>query len=204
MHDWIASRADWRKVRGEMHPMIACTLEAQGRGVKLDDMPLSTQWPLPNVWLGVSVETQETAYERVDHLIHTPAALRFISYEPALGPLHLNGWLYAGARPGPIGWVIAGGETGQGARPAHPDWFADLRDECVEAKVPFFFNQWGQWSPRSADRDAAWYARLRGRQGRKLQARMWSAGFPMYAYGREVSGRSLGDRDWSEFPCPPS
>lgn len=98
-------------------------------------------WPLPlsNVWLGVSVESP-LYYGRIRHLQRTPAALRFLSCEPllhALPNLPLAG----------IGWVIAGGESGPGARPCHPDWVRDIRDQCARAGIPFLFKQWGAWRP---------------------------------------------------------
>ena len=99
-------------------------------------------WPLPNVWLGVSVEDQVTADVRLPYLRATPSALRFISSEPLIGPVHLD--LAA------IDWVIVGGESGPRARPMHPDWVRKIRDQCAEAAVPFHFKQWGEWVPRRA------------------------------------------------------
>ena len=133
--------------------------------------------PLRNVWLGVSVEDQATANERIPILLDTPAAIRFISAEPLLGPLDLtslnlgtrrcqihpdtcnalNGEREAGhgeyegifdLSVGTIlDWVIVGGESGPNARPMHPDWARALRDQCAAASVPFFFKQWGDWLP---------------------------------------------------------
>jgi len=123
-------------------------------------------WPLPNVWLGVSAEDQNRADERIPDLLATPAAIRFLSAEPLLGPINLRsidvsgdeeilplgaGWLDR-LEPGEIeharlDQVIVGGESGQGARPMHPDWARSLRDQCVQADVPFFFKQWGSWLP---------------------------------------------------------
>ncbi|MCG3208646.1 MAG: hypothetical protein FOGNACKC_02258 [Anaerolineae bacterium] len=112
---------------------------------------------LPNVWLGVSVENQAAADERIPHLLRTPAAIRFLSCEPLLGPVDLEQWLMptnwalvngeAEAELGEpeIDWVITGGESGPGARPMHPDWARSLRDQCVEAGIPFFFKQFGEW-----------------------------------------------------------
>lgn len=102
---------------------------------QVHDAVLTGPWPLPSVWLGTSVESDEHT-GRVDHLRNTPAAVRFISAEPLLGPLpslDLTG----------ISWLIAGGESGPGARPMHPDWVRDLRDRCAEAGVAFFFKQTG-------------------------------------------------------------
>jgi protein gp37 len=101
-------------------------------------------WPLPNVWLGVSVEDQKWADVRVPALLDTPAAVRFLSCEPLLGPVWLKAFWLQPTFPGPrINWVIVGGESGPGARPMHADWARSLRDRCVAAGVPFFFKQTG-------------------------------------------------------------
>lgn len=114
-------------------------------------------WPLPNVWLGVSTERQQEADERIPHLLQTPAAVRFISAEPLLGPVDLTNldcggdtrWNSLGGRgrQGGLDWVIAGGESGKDARPMHPDHARSLRDQCAAAGVPFFFKQWGEFCP---------------------------------------------------------
>ena len=116
-------------------------------------------WPLPNVWLGVSVEDQVRAEELVPELLATPAAVRFLSCEPVLGPLDLWAFftsdlrdkslaaLKSGRMPG-VDWVIAGGESGPDARPMHPGWARSLRDQCAAAGVPYFFKQHGEWAPR--------------------------------------------------------
>ena len=131
------------------------------------DMPddiLLKQWPLPNVWLGVSIEDQATADERIPHLLNTPAAIRFLSCEPLLGPVDLKPrakkdlCLHCGQGPDArhedhpyrtdgIDWVIVGGESGPSARPMHPAWIRQLRDQCQIADVSFFFKQWGEWLP---------------------------------------------------------
>jgi protein gp37 len=107
------------------------------------------EWPLTNVWLGTSVEDQATADERIPHLLRCPAPVRFVSYEPALGPVTFadacNDWL--NDEGDSLDWIIAGGESGPKARPAHPDWFRSVRDQCAAACVPFFFKQWGEWAP---------------------------------------------------------
>jgi len=112
-------------------------------------------WPLSNVHLGVSVENQAAADERIPLLLQTPAAVRFISAEPLLGPVEFSDVTYrsdcirALGKPAMKGldWVICGGESGPGARPMHPDWARGLRDQCKDAGVPFFFKQWGEWVP---------------------------------------------------------
>lgn len=104
-------------------------------------MPLMLNHPLPNLWLGVTVCNRDELW-KLDVLRETPAALRYVSFEPLLsdlGAVDLSG----------IGWVICGGETGPGARPMHPDWVRGLRDQCKAAEVPFFFKSWGEWLPCS-------------------------------------------------------
>lgn len=108
-------------------------------------------WPLPNVWLGVSVEDQQRADERIPDLLATPAAIRWISAEPLLGPVSIIDAMWARdpmqCLHASIDWVVVGGESGKGARPMHPDWARSLRDQCAAAGVPFFFKQWGEWWP---------------------------------------------------------
>lgn len=118
-----------------------------GRGAPLCDWDGS--WPVPNVWLGVSVENQQWADIRIPALLDTPAAVRFLSCEPLLGPvdLALTAVQHDGALPyrraSYLHWVIVGGESGPGARPMHPDWARSLRDQCTAARVPFLFKQAG-------------------------------------------------------------
>lgn len=108
--------------------------------------------PPANIWLGVSVE-DETKRSRIRHLQETPAAVRFLSLEPLIGPIRnidLRG----------ISWVITGGESGPGFRPLKPEWVRAIRDQCAERGVPFFFKQWGGIRPKSG--------------GRELDGREWS------------------------------
>jgi protein gp37 len=112
-------------------------------------------WPIPNVWLGVSVENQETADERIPLLLQTPAAVRWISAEPLLGPVDLAEvpvGMHGPLRPYQdkpsqprLDWVVVGGESGAKARPMHLQWARNLRDQCETAGVPFFFKQTGLW-----------------------------------------------------------
>jgi len=111
------------------------------RSQRIADVASQVVWPA-NVWMGVSVENKDFAF-RVDHLRQTPAAVKFISIEPMLGPIH--GMDLTG-----IGWVIVGGESGPGARPMDPEWVRDIRDQCLAARVPFFFKQWGGTRKKSA------------------------------------------------------
>jgi len=116
-----------------------------------------TQFPLPNVWLGVTAENQEAADERVPLLLQTPAAVRWVSVEPMLGAIDLHhvrdgeftfdalskkeGIAY---RATGLDWVVVGGESGSNARPMHPSWPRALRDQCAAAGVPLLFKQWGE------------------------------------------------------------
>jgi len=102
------------------------------------------QWPLPNVWLGVSVENQAAADERREPMAAIAAQgwNTWVSYEPALGMVDWSGWEF-------IRWLVSGGESGPGARAAHPDCHRAARDWCAGAGIPFLFKQWGEWAPRS-------------------------------------------------------
>ena len=100
----------------------------------------------PNVWLGTTVEDQAEANRRIPHLLAVPAAKRFLSCEPLLGPIDFRkvpGFNHIGLDLS-AWWVICGGESGPNARPMHPAWARSLRDQCVAAGVPFFFKQWGE------------------------------------------------------------
>lgn len=106
--------------------------------------PSWLQWPLANVWAGVSIEDNMRMHERAHDLATTPAAVRFWSAEPLLGPIAnvpKHWW---------PDWVICGGESGPRSRPMHPDWARSLRDQCLENGVRFFFKQWGEWAPHEA------------------------------------------------------
>lgn len=96
--------------------------------------------PLPNLWLGVSVENQEQADKRIPYLLETPAQVRFLSCEPLLEQVYLP------SLP-KIDWVIVGGESGKGTRPMHPDWVRNIRNQCEATGTKFFFKQWGEYLP---------------------------------------------------------
>jgi protein gp37 len=102
---------------------------------------------LANVWLGTSVENQRWAGVRLPKLIETPAAVRFLSCEPLLGPIDL------GLSLPHIDWVIVGGESGPSRRPMDPEWARSLRDQCEAAGVPYFFKQWGGRTPKAGGRE---------------------------------------------------
>ncbi len=170
------------------------------------DAPLI--WPLPNVWLGTSVEDQASADLRIPHLLKCLAAVRFLSVEPMLGPITFchddpYPWyvdLLAGVRAMPdcddsawddcgrIHWVICGGESGPGARPMHPDWARSVRNQCAAAGVPFFFKQWGEWAPAQYDSPKALMASMERGQTTWID-RDGSSGWSLGCEGRELMSR---------------
>jgi protein gp37 len=104
------------------------------RSTKLAELAPSLTWA-ENIWMGVTIETKKYLY-RIDHLLETPAAIKFISFEPLLGPVGIF-------NPKGIDWVIVGGESGTSARPMKKKWAREVRDKCIVCKVAFFFKQWG-------------------------------------------------------------
>lgn len=161
-------------------------------------------WPLPNVWLGVSTENQQWADIRIPALLGTPAAVRFISAEPLLGPVDLIQSLGIHDVPPRTGlvrpqldWVIVGGESGPKARPMHPDWARSLRDQCVDAGMPFHFKQWGEYmvngyySPETGIPPSPEIA---------MEPANSNFGPLMLRVGKKRAGRVLDGRTWDEFP----
>lgn len=146
-------------------------------------------WPLPNVWLGVSVEDQAAADERIPLLLQTPAAVRWLSCEPLLDEVDLNDyWGESG-----IDWVVVGGESGPHARPMHTDWARALRDQCLDAGVPFHFKQWGEWVQ---------VHELRCNEP-GIKGKPWYNFDPDTAVcriGKKAAGRLLDGREWNEMP----
>ena len=129
----VMNRADWHRYQ-----------ILTKRSERLLAMDPQLNWR-PHIWMGVSVENADYGF-RIDHLRQTHAQTKFLSLEPLLGPmgtLDLEG----------VGWVIAGGESGPGARPMQHSWIADVRDQCLEARLPFFFKQWGGINKRKAGRE---------------------------------------------------
>lgn len=160
-----------------------------------------------NFWIGTSVENQAQADKRVPELLKIPARVRFLSVEPLLGPADLSQhlsvdgvlaqWIQENVSPlaWPIDlldWVIVGGESGPNARPMHPDWVRSIRDQCVEADIPFFFKQWGEWAPNCACSTASPCTTTKRPQPglRGL----------MFRCGKAKAGRLLDGREWNEVP----
>lgn len=225
-------------------------------------------WPLPNVWLGVSAERQEEADARIPQLLATPAAVRFVSAEPLLGPidfrrldLSIDTFQDCGGHPDPhwppdsqdatwldaiegdfraearspsgdrlgdidpglrisgegrgLDLVIVGGESGPKARPMHPDWARDIRDQCADAGTTFFFKQWGEWAPGEACGDPP----TRTEQTATWWDDEWSFGTQtpqesrdghcddepdLYRIGKRRAGRLLDGRTHDDLPAPPA
>lgn len=158
-------------------------------------------FPMNNVWLGVSIENQQAANERIPFLLKTPAGKLFISIEPMLGPIDLDNIIPPGhydrrilstmgvsvysGNNGPcaledhqkLDWVICGGESGPDARPLYPDWVRALRDQCVHNGIPFFFKQWGEYE-YILGKDTICPVRV----------------------GKKQAGRLLFGREWNEYP----
>jgi protein gp37 len=135
----VMRRADW-------HQYQILTKRAE----RLEQLDSSLEWA-PHMWMGVSVESESYTF-RINHLRRIRALIKFVSLEPLLGPLSnldLSG----------IDWAIVGGESGPGARPMHPEWAIDIRDQCRRAGVAFFFKQWGGVNKK--------------RTGRVLDGRTW-------------------------------
>ncbi len=144
-----------------------------------------SEWP-SNVWLGTTIETQETADARLPYLAEIQAAVRFISAEPLLGPLNIRQRLGS-----TIDWVITGGESGPRARPSNPIWFRDLLGQCMNAKVPFHFKQWGDWAPDH---------RLGLATATKIVSQSFDDGIIMHRVGKKLAGRLLDGKIWDGLP----
>jgi protein gp37 len=172
-------------------------------------------WPLPNVWLGVSAENQTQADARIPLLLQVPATIRFASAEPLLGSLELSQYLEYAYLEGPekayspdtiipegypktsktvrirpqLDWVIVGGESGKGARPMHQDWVRSLHSQCRKAGVAFHLKQWGEWLPLSSADEASHYPAV-----------ALTDTHSHVRVGRKKAGRKLEGREWNEFP----
>jgi len=141
--------------------------------------------PLDNLWLGTSVENQQAADERWDDFEQTPAVVKFVSYEPALGPIDWTGWEF-------VDLIISGGESGPGARPSHPDWHRITRDFCQENSIAYFFKQWGAFRPTEPG-DAVDHAFPYDWHSDKLPV-------TMSRVGKHRAGRLLDGKEWNEWP----
>lgn len=187
----------------------------------------ATRNPLPNVWIGATICDQEEADRDIPKLLTTPAAVRFVSIEPMLGPVDLRlievppehdqlrrPWESEGFKfnalqghdddrfhqaPATLDWVICGGESGPNARPMHPDWARSLRDQCEVAGVPFLFKQWGEWAPWDGD----CYELPAGCDDTIADERAthpFGRDLPFLCVGKHAAGRTLDGRTHDGFP----
>ncbi len=151
------------------------------------------QEPLPNVWGGVSVENQNYLWRAEELLYFYYLAIRFVSLAPLLGPIAFSTHLLTS-----LDWVIVEGESGPGARPMHPDWVGEIRDQCIAAGAPFFFKQWGAWLHQSQTT-----AQQRDEMHHKLKrysSHKWPDGSYSWRVGKKYAGRLLDGREWNEMP----
>jgi len=150
--------------------------------------------------LGITIEHPDYLW-RIDELLKCPAALRFVSCEPLLGPIDLTPWLsldqwlvnplnQSGAVPATLDWILVGGESGPEARPMHPQWARDIRDQCLAAGVPFFFKQWGAWAHIPSDTRHPLPQKTHWCPDRNLMGRV----------GKKRAGPLLDGQEWREFP----
>lgn len=176
-------------------------------------------WP-EHIWIGTSVEDQVQADQRIPELCEIPAKVRFLSCEPLLGPIDLSGRTVQGVWIDPeyarldyglgeivenegwsIHWVIVGGESGPQARPMHPDWARQIREQCQAAGVPFFFKQWGEFVPaeqfEGIPGNGEW-----GTIGLSGNYMQFTANHDqlIYRMGKHAAGRLLDGREWNEIP----
>jgi protein gp37 len=172
-----------------------------------------SDYALPNVWIGTSVENQEAADKRIPELLKIPAKVRFLSMEPLLSNVDIGHDLvpsFASDDPrhfpkrNGIEWVIAGGESGSHARPMHPDWVRSIRDQCVTAGVPFLFKQWGEYGPQndlvpdtSEIKEKFVTVSPKGFTGKSCE---YPVAIGMWRIGKARSGRLLDGVEWNQFP----
>ena len=201
---FCASLADVFEDRADLDPMRADLWRLIEQTPNLDWLLLTkrpgvmARWAAEhgcpeNAWAGTTVEDQRRADERIPALLQVPARVRFLSMEPLLGPVDLSGYTMGGVPAVPLHWVIAGGESGPNARPMHPEWVRSLRDQCIQADVPFHFKQWGEWAPDC----------LCGKSGVCRTTPRPAGTYPggvMFRCGKHRAGRLLDGRAWDEVP----
>ena len=157
-------------------------------------------FPWPHVHIGVTVENQK-ATERIKWLMDTPAAVRWLSMEPLLGPVDLSPWADM------LDWVVVGGESKTGARPMHPVWAESVLDQCQAAGIPYHFKQWGEWSPVEPEGYTRWTHKMIGLHidGREYDPtkpdELHDPGLAlMYRAGKRKAGRLLRGQEWNGYP----
>jgi protein gp37 len=199
MGDIFESRSDLNVWRARLWDLIRVTpfldwllLTKRPEHVS-QQVPWGRNWPI-NVWLGTTIENELWASRRVPALLEHEAAVRFVSCEPLLGPVDLRRWLGSTESRLGIDWVIAGGESGAKARPMNPGWAFSLRDQCVDADVPFHFKQWGNWRPDYVGSPPlAKRVQVRGHVGVPVT---------LVSLGKGAAGRDLDGTTWDGLPRP--
>lgn len=176
------------------------------------------------LWIGVTVESDKYLW-RIGKLLSIPASVRFVSLEPMLGHIDLTRFLYSGdcaewcpegndcleCSPGfakmfmrkgsLIDWVICGGESGPGARPMHPDWPRTIRDQCIDAGVPFFFKQWGEYGPPQTEDQMKRFEKGKGYGGSlSISGKFINKKNGYMKLGKKKAGRLLDNQLWDQYP----
>jgi protein gp37 len=166
------------------------------------------EWP-KNAWVGTTIEDKQAYLDRASHLAALPAPVKFWSCEPLLEDITevLPPWPTLLAM---TNWILCGGESGRDARPMNPDWARNLRDRAREARIPFHFKQWGEWTPgenvdrvRGTVQTATWFG---GRWILDSENLAHTDGHcddqpDLYRVGKKAAGRYLDGRTWDEFPA---
>ena len=159
---------------------------------------------MPNIWLGVSVEDQKTADERIPILLQVPAAVRIVSIEPMLGAVNLKPYIKSGSEAEAmqasmygivyesLDWVICGGETGPGARPMNHRWVKAVKKQCVDSGVPFFFKSWGEW--------LGFPEKAAAKHWLSSDLHIWDDNNISAKLTKKKAGRLLDGREWNERP----
>ncbi len=180
MAEYLQSDAFWHEV------FYASIINARRRGIEWEEKEVTQ---LKNVWLGVTAENQEWWDKRKDALFAPSAAVHWVSYEPAIGPL-----VFSDDDLARLDWVVCGGETSYGARPMNPDWARSVRDQCQAAGVKFFFKGWGAWRMCALET-------LDLPELHTTNTVRHSMGWPpMERLGKKRAGRILDGREWNEYP----
>lgn len=216
---------DWlllTKRIGNVQKMLSDIVHSHDEGLSVLDMMEPDGGWYRNVWIGATVVNQAEADRDVPKLLRVPAAVRFLSVEPMLGPISLRCIDVDGdheihpltgttecvdgeGQPAPdlpgISWVICGGESGPKARPMHPDWARSLRDQCAAAGVPFLWKQWGEWVEADRDGDIVTATEASGIAVEERRYDLTAAhGAEFIRVGKKAAGRLLDGRTHDEFP----
>lgn len=214
---------DWLFLTKRIENVLGMIEESAEYLFKHGDIAVASKWLkwlkhgsdyMPNVWVGTSVENQKVADQRIPELLKIPAAVRFLSMEPLLGPVnsyvtytvdgleveidYLRGTMsiegQARVPCNKVNHIIVGGESGTHARPMHPDWVRSIRDECVDAGTPFLFKQWGAWLPYDVRCSDKYPQNMGSSDHAVLEDDLFAK------VGKHNSGRLLDGVEWNQFP----